>query len=149
MYTCYIQSFKILASLHSWTGWFESYLVKTAWSTFLHDMTHPAHPCSLISISVVRFQEIWAVTWQNQQSESDQADPSLRLAYTHVVGFLMSRLIYITTLATVHKDKPLMSIRGRVACFESELITCPRVPDCIKQVFSWCGSYVIFCHYGL
>ena len=28
MYTCYIQSFKILASFCSWTGWFESYLVK-------------------------------------------------------------------------------------------------------------------------
>ena len=28
MYTCYIQSFKILASFRSWAGWFESYLVK-------------------------------------------------------------------------------------------------------------------------
>ena len=28
MYTCYIQSFKILASFCSWAGWFESYLVE-------------------------------------------------------------------------------------------------------------------------
>ena len=28
MYTCYIQSFKILASFWSWAGWFESYLGK-------------------------------------------------------------------------------------------------------------------------
>ena len=28
MYTCYIQSFKTLASFCSWAGWFESYLVK-------------------------------------------------------------------------------------------------------------------------
>ena len=27
MYTCYIQSFKILASFCSWAGWFECYLV--------------------------------------------------------------------------------------------------------------------------
>ena len=28
MYTCCIQSFKILASFYSWAGWFESYLVE-------------------------------------------------------------------------------------------------------------------------
>ena len=28
MYTCYIQSFKILASFCSWAGWFESYLLE-------------------------------------------------------------------------------------------------------------------------
>ena len=28
MYTCYIQSLRILASFCSWAGWFESYLVK-------------------------------------------------------------------------------------------------------------------------
>ena len=28
MYTCYIQSFKILASFCGWAGWFECYLVK-------------------------------------------------------------------------------------------------------------------------
>ena len=29
MYTCYIQSFKILASFCSWAGWFEYYLVES------------------------------------------------------------------------------------------------------------------------
>ena len=31
MYTCYIQSFKILVGFCCWTGCFESYLVKNAW----------------------------------------------------------------------------------------------------------------------
>ena len=31
MYTCYIQSFKILASFCSWAGWFESYKVENPW----------------------------------------------------------------------------------------------------------------------
>ena len=31
MYTCSIQSFKILASFCSWAGWFKSYLVENSW----------------------------------------------------------------------------------------------------------------------
>ena len=31
MFTCFIQSFKILASFCSWAGWFESYLVENLW----------------------------------------------------------------------------------------------------------------------
>ena len=31
MYTCYIQSFKILASFCSWADWFESYLFENPW----------------------------------------------------------------------------------------------------------------------
>ena len=37
MYTCYIQSFKILASSCSWASWFECYLVE---KTFSHDVAH-------------------------------------------------------------------------------------------------------------
>ena len=48
--------------------------------------------------------QIWAASWQNQKcgyapiEDSDQpghaqADLSLRLAHTHFVGFVMSRLI--------------------------------------------------------
>ena len=38
MYTCYIQSFKILASFCSWAGWFESYLVEIPKDTFSRDV---------------------------------------------------------------------------------------------------------------
>ena len=34
MYTCYIQSFKTLASLCSWGGWFKSYLFENPWHVF-------------------------------------------------------------------------------------------------------------------
>ena len=40
MYTCYIQSFKILASFCGWAGWCESYLVKNPQDTFSHDVAH-------------------------------------------------------------------------------------------------------------
>ena len=40
MYTCYIQSFKILASFCSWAGWFESYLVEDPQDTFSRDVAH-------------------------------------------------------------------------------------------------------------
>ena len=38
MYTCYIQSFKILASCCSWAGWFEPYLVKKKTKTHFRVM---------------------------------------------------------------------------------------------------------------
>ena len=40
MYSCYIQSFKILASFCSWAGWFESYLSKIPEDTFSRDVAH-------------------------------------------------------------------------------------------------------------
>ena len=40
MYTCYIKSFKILASFCSWAGWFESYLSKIPKDTFSRDVAH-------------------------------------------------------------------------------------------------------------
>ena len=40
MNTCYIQSFKILASFCSWAGWFESYWSKIPEDTFLRDVAH-------------------------------------------------------------------------------------------------------------
>ena len=42
MYTCYIQSFEILASFCSWAGWFEPYLVENPEDTFSRDVAHIA-----------------------------------------------------------------------------------------------------------
>ena len=39
-YTCYSQSFKTLASLSSWAGWFESYLVQNPEDRFSRDEAH-------------------------------------------------------------------------------------------------------------
>ena len=38
IYTCSVQSFKILASFCSWADWFESYLVENPKETFSHDV---------------------------------------------------------------------------------------------------------------
>ena len=38
--TCYSQNFKTLASLISWAGWFESYLVTTPEDRFSRDVAH-------------------------------------------------------------------------------------------------------------
>ena len=40
MYTCYIQSFKILASFSSGAGWFVSYLVGNPEDRFSRDVAH-------------------------------------------------------------------------------------------------------------
>ena len=38
--TCYSRNFKTLASLCSWAGWFESYLIKHPEDRFFHDKAH-------------------------------------------------------------------------------------------------------------
>ena len=49
MYTCYIQSFKILASFCSCAGWFESYLAKHSLEdTFSRDVAHIRLKCRVL-----------------------------------------------------------------------------------------------------
>ena len=61
MYTCYIQSFKILASFCGWAGWFESYLVKIPKDTFSRDVPLMVKKQSVICkvISVVGARSGW------------------------------------------------------------------------------------------
>ena len=65
MYTCYIQSFKILSSFCSWAGWFESYLFENPEDTFLHDV---AQMIKTKQRSVVNFVLIYH---QNRNVEKD------------------------------------------------------------------------------
>ena len=73
MYTCYIQSFKILASFCSWAGRFECYLVENprrhvfAWCGSFHVC------CITTCVFTV---STWAVTWQNQQSDCVPSEDS-------------------------------------------------------------------------
>ena len=59
MYTCYIQSFKILASFCRWAGWFECYLVENsrrhvfAWWPFTW--------CG--SYNALKVNGVWKITW--------------------------------------------------------------------------------------
>ena len=67
MYTCYIQSFKILASFCSWAGWFKSYLVENPGR---HIFVWRGSNKDLVNF----FVNIWATTQQNMSSGvSDQA----------------------------------------------------------------------------
>ena len=64
------------------------------------DSDQPWHPPSLIRVFAVRMKKSWVLSYPLSTQPrlwSDwadaQADPSLRWAHTHFVGFVMSRLI--------------------------------------------------------
>ena len=69
---------------------------------------HPPNPSSLIRVFAVHLKKVWVLSFPlspQQRLWSDwanaQADPSLRWAHSHFVGFVMSRLKYCTTAAVV------------------------------------------------
>ena len=76
MYTCYIQSLRILAGFCSWTGWFESYLVKNlcrhifAWCRSFNNSFHIKWSVQTLCHLFLNksMQNNWAASWQNQQS---------------------------------------------------------------------------------
>ena len=58
------------------------------------DSDQPGHPPSLISVFAVRLMGSKDPSFLHADSEdSDQTGRSLRWAHTHLVGFVMSRLI--------------------------------------------------------
>ena len=94
MYTCYIQSFKILASFCSWAGWFECFLVENprrhvfAWCGSFgpcqanlvliayassEGSGEPAHPRNLARTFAARSYKQWAK--RNLQTESQIPGP--------------------------------------------------------------------------
>ena len=70
------------------------------------DSDQPGHSPSLIRVFGVRMTKAWLLTYPmsaQQRLWSDsadaQADLSLRYEHTHYVGFVMSRLIYVTSFS--------------------------------------------------
>ena len=86
-----------------WKGYDLSRLMTkpTKWRAPSEDSDQPGHPSSLIRIFAVRRKNHWVLSYPlsaQRRVWSDwadaQTDPSLRWAHSHIVGFLMRRLIY-------------------------------------------------------
>ena len=66
------------------------------------DLDQPGHPPSLIRVFAVRMKKAWVLTYPLSAQRSlwsdwadAQADPSLRWALSHFVGFVMSMLKFV------------------------------------------------------
>ena len=86
----------------------------TKWGAPSEDSDQPGHPPSLIKVFAVRMKKAWVLSYPlsaQRRLWSDctdaPADPSLRWAHSHFVGFDMSWLIYFTTTVDgrVHSDE--------------------------------------------
>ena len=97
MYTCCIQSFKILASFYSWAGWFEYCMVENprkhvlAWFSSVMSKTYMILHARMFSVCP---SWIWAATWQNKLNESAPSEDSDQSGR-------MSRLIWVFAGRTV------------------------------------------------
>ena len=72
------------------------------------DSNQPGHPLSLIRVFAVRMKKAWVLIYPISAQrrlwldwEDAQADPSLRWAHTHFVGFVISQLKYYRRLLNI------------------------------------------------
>ena len=90
---------------YTYTIWAVTWQNQQSECTPSEDSDQPGHPPSLIRVFAVRMKKPWVLSYPlsaQRRLWSDwadaQADLSLCWAYTHFVGFVMSRLICISTV---------------------------------------------------
>ena len=83
---------------HNWTATWQNQESECAPS---EDSDQPGHPPSLIKVFAIRMKKAWFLNYllsAQRRLWSDwantQADLSLRWAHSHIIGFVMSRLIF-------------------------------------------------------
>ena len=88
------------------------------------DSDQPEHPPSLIRNLAVRMKKAWVLSYPlsaKRRLWSDwadaQADPSLRWAHSHFVGFVISRLKWALSRLFQIYNTSERSARGREQCF--------------------------------
>ena len=113
MYTCYIQSFKILASFCSWAGCFESYMVE---NLLRHIFVWCGSISQFLIMNIVSNVYKWATSWENlfmlyvnNKGTSAWSDQCLCCSLPR----------YNTSSLCIRNFKPLLSFCGCAGRFES------------------------------
>ena len=109
------------------------------------DSDQPGHPPSLIRFFAVRMKIAWVLSypWSTQRRlwsdwADAQADLSLRLAHTHFVGFLMSRLKYPLTIQMLQ----ISLLRFKAS--DLDIWLAATLTDIIQFYFSFSKSWSLY-----
>ena len=102
IYTVYTwTSIPVSVPMKAYSKWAASWQNQQNNCASSEDSDQIGHPPSLIRVFAVRMKKVWVLSYllsAQRRLWSDwadaQADLSLRWAYSHLVGFVMSRLIY-------------------------------------------------------
>ena len=151
MYTCYIQSFKILASCCSWADWFESYLVENPWRHIFAWCGSDKH-------------EQTVLTWVRQSDQGLHCLPFIIIEPAHeiLVLFLLHKLLLQMHMRSHPEGLDVWILVWPFTYFHTSCVrtakalvrlgSCTGSPEpslvayVISTIISWAGLYIFWLH---
>ena len=113
MYTCSVQSFKILASFCSWEGWFEFYLVENPWR-------HIFAWCGsyMFFVVIVPLLRITSVAKWLADSGSNPTGDNI---FPYLKSFLSASFLYSQSSTSIYLEKDVKL--NHLTIFDNQLMT--------------------------